>query len=56
MSDELAEELREHCRTAIAGFKVPKRIELQTDPLPKSGPGKIQKRQLRDPYWEPAPR
>ena len=24
---------------SIAGFKVPKRIELQTDPLPKSGPG-----------------
>ncbi len=54
LSDALAEELRDHCRTSIAGFKVPKRIELRTDPLPKSGPGKIQKRQLRDPYWEPA--
>ena len=53
VSGELAEELREHCRTTIAGFKVPERIELQTDPLPKSGPGKIQKRQLHDPYWEP---
>jgi acyl-coenzyme A synthetase/AMP-(fatty) acid ligase len=56
VSDELAEELRAHCRTAIAGFKVPKRIELRTDPLPKSGPGKIQKRQLRDPHWEHATR
>ena len=56
VSDGLAEELRAYCRAAIAGFKVPKRIELRTDPLPKSGPGKIQKRQLRAPYWEPATR
>jgi long-chain acyl-CoA synthetase len=54
VSDTLPEELRDHCRASIAGFKVPKRIELQTDPLPKSGPGKVQKRQLRVPYWEPA--
>ena len=51
VSAELADELRDHCRAAIAGFKVPKRIELRTEPLPKSGPGKIQKRQLRAPYW-----
>jgi long-chain acyl-CoA synthetase len=51
VSTELAEELRDHCRATIAGFKVPKRIELRTEPLPKSGPGKIQKRQLRAPYW-----
>ena len=40
-----------HCREAIAAYKVPKRIELQTDPLPKSGAGKILKRELRAPYW-----
>jgi long-chain acyl-CoA synthetase len=51
-TEGLAEELRAHCRASIAGFKIPKQIELRTDPLPKSGPGKIQKRQLRDPYWE----
>ncbi len=50
----LAQELRAHCRASIAGFKVPKRIEIWTDPLPKSGPGKVLKRQLRAPYWEPA--
>ncbi len=55
-SEGLVEELRAHCRASIAGFKVPKQIELRTDPLPKSGPGKIQKRQLRDPYWETADR
>jgi long-chain acyl-CoA synthetase len=55
-SDDLAEELRAHCRASIAGFKVPKQIELRTDPLPKSGPGKVQKRELRDPYWATATR
>jgi acyl-CoA synthetase (AMP-forming)/AMP-acid ligase II len=51
LREELASELREHCRGAIAGYKVPKRIDIQTDPLPKSGPGKILKRVLRDPFW-----
>ena len=44
----------QHCRASIAGFKVPKRIELRTDPLPKSGPGKVQKRHLREAYREAA--
>jgi long-chain acyl-CoA synthetase len=52
VSDTLPDELRDHCRQTIAGFKIPKRIEVQTDPLPKSGPGKILKRQLRAPFWE----
>jgi acyl-CoA synthetase (AMP-forming)/AMP-acid ligase II len=56
IGDGLATELREHCRASIAGFKVPKRIEVRTEPLPKSGPGKVLKRQLRAPYWEPAGR
>jgi long-chain acyl-CoA synthetase len=41
-----------HCRTLIAGYKVPKRIELRTEPLPKSGAGKVLKRELRAPHWE----
>jgi long-chain acyl-CoA synthetase len=40
-----------HCRGAIADYKIPKRIELATDPLPKSGAGKVLKRELRAPYW-----
>jgi long-chain acyl-CoA synthetase len=48
----LTDELIAHCRARIAGFKVPKSIHLQTEPLPKSGPGKILKRSLRDKYWE----
>jgi len=41
----------DHCRTRIAGFKLPKRVVFQTEPLPKSGPGKILKTELRKPYW-----
>jgi long-chain acyl-CoA synthetase len=45
------DELRELCRQAIAGYKVPKVIELRAEPLPKSGAGKVLKRELREPYW-----
>jgi long-chain acyl-CoA synthetase len=41
-----------HCREHIAGYKVPKAIDFQTDPLPKSGPGKVLKRELRAPFWK----
>jgi fatty-acyl-CoA synthase len=44
------DELRAHCRALIAGYKVPKAIEITGEPLPKSGPGKILKRVLRDRY------
>ena len=40
------------CKQQIAGYKVPKGIDIQHDPLPKSGPGKVLKRELRAPYWE----
>jgi long-chain acyl-CoA synthetase len=45
------DDLIAHCRAAIAGYKVPKRLELRAEPLPKSGAGKILKRELRAPYW-----
>ncbi|MFY0613662.1 MAG: long-chain-fatty-acid--CoA ligase [Hyphomicrobiaceae bacterium] len=41
-----------HCRERIAGFKCPRTIEVRNEPLPKSGAGKIQKFELRAPYWE----
>ena len=47
-----AEELMSHCRDSIAGYKVPRSVSFQTDPLPKSGPGKVLKRELRAPFWE----
>ena len=39
-----------HCRERIAGFKVPKAVKFR-DALPKSGAGKVLKRELREPYW-----
>ncbi|MBE0609134.1 MAG: long-chain-fatty-acid--CoA ligase [Dehalococcoidia bacterium] len=41
----------EHCRGLIAGYKCPKQVVFQSTPLPKSGPGKILKTELRKPYW-----
>jgi len=46
-----AEELVGHCRERIAGFKVPRHVELLPEPLPKSAAGKILKRELREPHW-----
>jgi long-chain acyl-CoA synthetase len=41
------EELIAECRRHIAGFKVPRSMTLHEEPLPKSGAGKILKRELR---------
>ncbi|HWZ20748.1 MAG TPA: long-chain-fatty-acid--CoA ligase [Ktedonobacteraceae bacterium] len=46
------DELIEHSRSLIAGYKVPHSVEFSQDTLPKSGAGKILKRDLRDKYWE----
>lgn len=46
------EEIIEHCRTLIAGYKTPKRVVIQAEALPKSGPGKILKTELRKPFWQ----
>jgi long-chain acyl-CoA synthetase len=46
-----AEDLIAHCRGRIAGFKVPRSIDVHTEPLPKSGAGKVLKNRLRDPFW-----
>lgn len=45
-------EIIEFCRQHIAGYKVPKGIDLRHEPLPISGPGKVLKRELRAPFWE----
>lgn len=46
------EELKAWCRERIAGYKVPKSVELRTEPLPLSGAMKVLKRELRAPYWK----
>jgi long-chain acyl-CoA synthetase len=45
-------EIIDHCKKLIAGYKTPKRVVIQESPLPKSGPGKILKTELRKPFWE----
>ena len=45
------DELRDHCRTKLAGYKVPKRIEFR-DELARTATGKLQKFKLRAPYWD----
>jgi fatty-acyl-CoA synthase len=46
-----AEELIEHCRGSLAGYKCPKRVEF-LEHLPRTATGKLQKYRLRQPYWE----
>ena len=45
-----AEEIVAHCRGKLAGFKIPKRVELR-DAIPRTATGKIQKFKLREPFW-----
>ncbi len=45
------DELRDHCRAKLAGFKVPKQVEFR-DELARTATGKLQKFKLRAPYWE----
>ncbi|MBX7166877.1 MAG: long-chain fatty acid--CoA ligase [Pirellulales bacterium] len=47
-----AEELFEHCHARIANYKCPKSVDFHASELPKSGAGKILKRELRKPFWE----
>ena len=50
MSLTLAE-LQEHCKALIAGYKVPRVLEI-IEELPMSGAGKILKNKLREKHWE----
>jgi long-chain acyl-CoA synthetase len=49
-------EIIEFCKARIAGYKCPRSVKIQDEPLPLSGAGKILKRELRKPYWEGRPR
>ena len=46
-----ADEIIAFCRGRIAGYKIPKSVDFSKEQLPKTGPGKIAKRRLRDPFW-----
>jgi fatty-acyl-CoA synthase len=45
------EELCEFLQPRIARFKMPRTVEFTDTPLPKTGTGKIVKRQLRERFW-----
>jgi long-chain acyl-CoA synthetase len=46
------DDVMEHCRNQIAGYKCPRSIDFRAMPLPLSGAGKVLKRELREPYWK----
>ncbi|HVS65512.1 MAG TPA: AMP-binding protein [Thermoanaerobaculia bacterium] len=53
---ELTEEqVVAHARAHLAGYKIPRSISF-ADELPKTGSGKVLKRELRAPYWSGAER
>jgi acyl-CoA synthetase (AMP-forming)/AMP-acid ligase II len=45
------QELIEHCRAGLAGYKKPSSVQFMAE-LPKGSTGKILKRELRAPYWK----
>jgi long-chain acyl-CoA synthetase len=47
-----AEDIIDHARRLLSGFKVPKSVEFHDGPLPMSGAMKPLKRELRRPHWE----
>ena len=50
-ADVEAEVLIEFCRERLAHYKCPKSLDFSADELPKSGPGKILKTEIRAPFW-----
>ncbi|MFK8402341.1 long-chain-fatty-acid--CoA ligase [Pseudomonas sp. BGr12] len=46
-----SEQIIEHCRKRIAGYKCPRSVEFRTN-LPLSSVGKVLKNELRKPFWE----
>jgi len=46
-----ADELVAWCRERLAGYKVPKTVDVVPE-LPRNPTGKVLKRELRKPYWE----
>jgi acyl-CoA synthetase (AMP-forming)/AMP-acid ligase II len=45
-----AEELDQHCRSHLGGFKVPRRYQF-VESLPRNSAGKVLKRELRNTHW-----
>ncbi len=48
--DLTTEDMIEFCRDKIAGYKIPRQLQL-VEELPRNPSGKILKKILREPYW-----
>jgi long-chain acyl-CoA synthetase len=46
------DEIIEHARDSIAGYKIPKSVDFRAEALPLSGAMKVLKKELREPYWK----
>ena len=46
------DDLDAHCRSLLAGYKIPRSYTIGSDPLPRSAIGKVLKTELREPYWK----
>jgi fatty-acyl-CoA synthase len=46
-----ADEIVDFCRDRLAGYKIPRRIEV-IDEIPRNASGKVLKKDLREPYWK----
>ena len=49
------DEIIDHARLSIAGYKVPKSVSFRSEPIPLSGALKPLKRELRKPFWDDQP-
>ncbi len=49
--EAVAATLGSYCREYLAGYKCPRSYDVTTE-LPRTGTGKVRKRELRGPYWE----
>jgi long-chain acyl-CoA synthetase len=50
-SEPLAAEILAFCRERLAGYKVPRSVDFESE-LPRTAAGKLYVRRLRDRYWE----
>ena len=49
--DASADDLLQHCRSQLAGYKQPRSIDFIAE-LPRNPSGKVLKKDLREPYWK----
>ena len=46
------DDLLKHLNGRLSRFKLPRLIRIVSEPLPKTGTGKIRKIELREPFWK----